>query len=73
MDETEERRLMVENLRTRVALLENERRALLRELATRAIPASRSAEALVRRAELQRARDEATKALRNLGESVDES
>lgn len=72
VEESEERRLAVENARTRVQLLENQRRALLRELATAKIPPQRRAEALVRRANLQRARDEAMRALRNLGEPVDE-
>lgn len=72
MDPIEARRLAVDNLRTRLELLENERRMLLRELASPGLPKPRRAEALARRAELQQAHDQATKALRSLGEAVDE-
>lgn len=68
MDETEERRLMVENLRTRLELLESERSVLLRELATVALPAEARAQKLQRRAGLQRGCVETMKALRDLGE-----
>lgn len=73
MDEMEERRMAIANLRTRLELLENERRNLLREIASSDTPLYRRAEALVRRAELQQDREEALRALRNLGEPVDEN
>lgn len=71
MKEMEERRLVVENLRTQLELLENERRILLRELAMEPFPAHVRAEKLQRHAGLLRARDEAIKTLRSFGESVD--